>query len=265
MVLSEANYYTPEADFTYMSVSQYKSFAGSFGRLGCEAAAMARLSGEWCETPSTAMLVGSYVDAYFEGTLDKFRANNPSCFKRDGTLKSEFVKAEEIITRANREPLFMAYMNGEKQRIMTGEIGGVPWKVKMDSYIPGTAIVDLKVMQSISKLEWVRDVGYLDFVRYWGYDLQGAVYQEIVRQNTGEKLPFYIAGLSKEKQPDIEIIHVADIYLDEAMEMMLANLPTVLAVKSGEAEPKRCECCDYCRSTKVLTKSISLSDIVAKG
>ena len=70
-------------------------------------------------------------------------------------------------------------------------------KIKIDSYIPDVAIVDLKVMSSITRLEWVRDIGYLDFVRYWGYDIQGAVYQEIVRQNTGKKLPFFIAELRK--------------------------------------------------------------------
>ena len=83
----------------------------------------------------------------------------------------------------------------------------------MDSYIPGVAIVDLKVMASLTKLEWVRDIGYLDFVRYWGYDIQGAIYQEVVYQNTGKRLPFYIAGISKESTPNIEIIHVQDNYL----------------------------------------------------
>ena len=106
----------------------------------------------------------------------------------------------------------MKFMSGEKQVIMTGELFGTKWKIKMDSYIPGIAIVDLKVMASITKLEWVRDIGYLDFVRYWGYDIQGAIYQEIVRQNTGKKLPFYIAGATKESEPDIRIIHITDNY-----------------------------------------------------
>lgn len=59
---------------------------------------------------------------------------------------------------------------------MTGRLFGAEWKIKMDSYIPDVAIVDLKVMESITKLKWVRDLGYLDFIRYWGYDIQGAVY-----------------------------------------------------------------------------------------
>lgn len=262
--LEESNYYTGEANQQYMSVSQYKEFAGTYGRVACEAAALAKLNGEWEDETSTSMLVGSYVDHYFEGTLDYFKSDHPELFKRDGNLKAEYVKADEIIKRAERDELFMKYMSGEKQVIMTGEIGGVPWKIKMDSYIPGVAIVDLKVMQSITKLEWVRDLGYLDFIQYWGYDTQGAVYQEIVRQNTGKKLPFYIAGLSKEKEPNIEVIYVADSYLNEALENVKRNLPHILAVKRGELKPHRCECCDYCRHTKVLTRPIGIADLIAK-
>ena len=107
---------------------------------------------------------------------------------------------------------------------MTGELFGAKWKIKIDSYIPKVAIVDLKVMASITELKWVKDLGYLDFVRYWGYDVQGAVYQEIVRQNTGDKLPFYIAGATKEKEPDIRIVHVTDNYLQEALNVVCPDI-----------------------------------------
>ena len=100
---------------------------------------------------------------------------------------------------------------------MTGELFGTKWKIKMDSYIPDIAIVDLKVMASITKLEWVRDIGYLDFVRYWGYDIQGAVYQEVVYRNTGKRLPFFIAAASKEKETDIELIWIDDEHLHEKL------------------------------------------------
>ena len=45
----------------------------------------------------------------------------------------------------------MKCMSGEKQVIMTGELFGAKWKIKMDSYVKGTVIVDLKVMSSITK------------------------------------------------------------------------------------------------------------------
>lgn len=157
----------------------------------------------------------------------------------------------------------MAHMSGQKQVIMIGELFGLPWKIKIDSYLDGIAIVDLKIMSSLTKLEWVRDIGYLDFVRYWGYDIQGAVYQEIVYQNTGKRLPFYIAGASKEKATNIKVIHVQDNYLREAMNMIEHNIERVRQVKSGEVLPNRCECCDHCRETEVLTGPIGIADLVA--
>ena len=264
MILTDENYYSQAANMESMSVSQFKSFCGTYGHMACEARAMAELRGEWTPPPSTAMMVGSYVDRWFEGTIDSFKDEHPEIFKRDGDLKAEYKMADRLIGRAQRDDLFMKYMSGEKQVIMTGEIAGIPWKVKIDSYIEGKAIVDLKVMESITKLKWVRDIGYLDFVRYWGYDIQGAVYQEIVRQNTGQKLPFYIAGISKETTPNIEVIHVNNLYLNEALNVVMANAKRVHDVKSGKVQPDRCECCDYCRETKVLKHPIGIQDLVAE-
>lgn len=312
MVLTAENYYSREANEEYMSVSQYKDFAGTYGKMACEFTAMEKLNERWEDEKTTALLVGSYVDSYFEGTLDKFREENPEITKitksnkndliynaaiiarkinpriKKGTpkydewikklekddevqfimerlkyLKSDFVKAEKIISRIKRDNYFMKYMSGEKQAIMTGELFGAKWKIKIDSYIPDVAIVDLKVMSSITRLEWVRDIGYLDFVRYWGYDIQGAVYQEIVRQNTGKRLPFFIAAATKETEPDIRIIHVTDNYLAEALNMVQMNMSRVLMVKSGKAEPDRCELCDCCRKNRVLTRPISITDLTA--
>ena len=210
MQLTSENYYSQEANKEYMSVSGYKDFAGTYGKMPCEFYGMEKLNGRWEDEKSTALLVGSYVDSYFEGSLDQFKKDNPEIFTQKGELKANFKQAEEIIARIERDEYFMKYMSGQKQVIMTGELFGAKWKIKMDSYIPGVAIVDLKVMASITDLKWVKDIGYLDFVRYWGYDIQGAVYQEIVRQNTGEKLPFFIAGATKQTEPDIRIIHVTD-------------------------------------------------------
>ena len=263
MNLTAENYYSDFANFAYMSVSQYKDFMGTYGRLGCEAGAMAKLRGEFTEPPSTAMLVGSYVDAWFEGTLDAFKGEHPEMFTQKGELKAPFKKAEEMIARAQRDKVFMRYMSGEKQVIMTGELFGCEWKIKMDSYLPGMGIVDLKCMSSLTKMNYTPDIGYLDFIRYWGYDIQGAVYQEIVRQNTGKRLPFFIAGISKEDAIDIEVIGVNDLYLSEALQMVERNMPHVLAVKSGAEEPGRCGMCKYCRDTKVLTQPIGISELMA--
>ena len=274
MILTAENYYSSEANMAYMSVSQFKDFAGTYGKIACEYAAMEKLNGRWKDETTTAMMVGSYVDAYFEGTLDRFKTENQEIFTKTSIKKfpespdkwelaSPYQKANDIIARIERDNYFTKYMSGQKQVIMTGELFGTEWKIKMDSYIPDVAIVDLKVMATITKLQWVRDIGYLDFVRYWGYDIQGAIYQEIVWQNTGKKLPFYIAAATKENEPDIRIIHVTDNYLMEALNMVEKELPRVLRVKSGEEEPDRCELCDCCKHNRVLNAPISINDLIA--
>lgn len=263
MVLTAENYYSKEANKEYMSVSQYKDFAGTYGKMACEFSAVEKLEERWKQKKTTPLLVGSYVDSYFEGTLEEFKKENPEIFTQKGELKANYKQAERIVARMERDPLFMQYMSGEKQVIMTGELFGAEWKIKIDSFVRGIAITDLKVMASITKLEWVKDIGYLDFVRYWGYDIQGAIYQEIVYQNTGERPPFYIAAGTKEEEPNIEVIHVTQNYLDEAKHMVEMNMPRILRVKNGEAEPDRCEMCDCCRHTKVLKRPISITNLVA--
>ncbi len=263
MELTAENYYGKEANKAYMSVSQFKDFAGTYGKMACEFEAIEKMEERWQDEPSTAMLVGSYVDSYFEGSLEEFKKKNPDIFTQKGELKANFKQAEEIIARIEKDAYFMKFMSGEKQKIMTGEMFGANWKIKMDSYIEGIAIVDLKVMASIRDLKWVKDLGYLDFVRYWGYDIQGAVYQKIVEINTGKKLPFYIAAATKEKEPDIQIIQITQNYLDEALSVVEANIGRILRLKNGEIEPDRCEVCDCCKHHRVLTAPISILDLVA--
>ncbi len=273
MKLTSENYFSKEAAEIYSGASEFKNFFGTLVRPGCEARALAELRGEWGKEMSTALLVGSYVDAHYEGILDLFKAQHPEILLKNGGLKAEYRQADEIITFLEADPKFDQYMSGEKQIIMTGKIEEVPFKIKIDSWHPGKMIVDLKVMASLTKREFVRGVGRVSFVNYWGYDIQGAIYQEIVRQNTGERLPFFIAGASKEKQTNKELIWIDDNSLDIAMEWMtgeivvpstgevVTRLKRLSQLKSGKANPERCGKCDYCRATKMLTGPVHYMDL----
>ena len=265
MELNGDNYYSIEANQEYMSVSQFKEFAGTFGRTGCEFQAVMKEKGEWEEKTSTPLIIGGYVDAFYEGTdsLERFKANNPILFRNDGLLKAQYASAETVILRTVKDSYFQKYMSGEKQRIMTGELFGSKWKIKMDSYIPNICITDLKVMRSLTDTYRMPDGSRLDWVRYWGYDIQGAVYQEIVRQNTGRKLPFYIAAATKEEEPDIRIIEITQNYLDEALRFVESKMPRVMAVKNGIVQPDHCEECNCCKHFRVLKAPISISDLLS--
>lgn len=262
MILTNENYFSPEASREYLSVSQYKDFCGTLGKIACETEAIAKINGEWETEKTTALLVGSYVDAHFEGNLDLFKAQNPEIFTQKGGLKAEYRQAEEIINRIERDEYFMRFMSGNKQVIMTAELFGAKWKIKIDSYLENIAIVDLKVMRELRDSHWVKDFGHMDFIQYWGYDLQGTIYQEVVYQNTGKRLPFYIAAASKEKFPDIEIIQVDNQHLKEKLYEVEQNTPKILALKVGDMEPLRCGLCDYCKHTKVLTGPIHFSELI---
>lgn len=230
MQLTSENYYSKEANEEYLSVSQYKDFMGTYGKRGCEEYALAKIEGTWEENmeDSDALMVGSYVDAHFEGTLDLFKAKHPCMFKKDGGLMAKYLKANEMIQRCERDEVFSHYMSGEKQVIMTADMFGAKWKIKIDSYHPGQCIVDLKTCQSINKVFFHHDIGYMNFLAEWGYYIQGAVYQKVVEINTGKKLPFFIAAVSKEKVPDIQVIAVEQNLLDEALAEVEHNVPMIL-------------------------------------
>ena len=244
MILTNENYYSREANWEYMSVSQYKDFKS------CEARAIASLRGEWESPSTTALLVGSYVDSWFEGTLETFELEHPEIFTKKGELKADFVQADKLIAYAQMDPLFMEYMAGEKQTIFTAEIFGTLWKIKIDSYHPGDKIVDLKVMRSMERI-----MGK-SFVEHWGYDLQLAVYSEVVRRVTGLDLETYLAVLTKQDIPDKEIISVPAWRRHEILYDVERTMPRILAVKSGSEKPQRCGVCEYCRASKMLEEPI---------
>lgn len=262
MELTGKNYYSKEANEEFLSVSIYKDFFGTLGGKGCEARAMARIKGEYTEEPSTAMLVGSYVDSYFEGTLEEFKSNNPEILKKDGTLKSDYVQAETIIERIKLDKKFMQFMSGEKQTIMTAEIFGSMWKIKMDSYIPNTAIVDLKIVDNIYKSYYHKDTGHINFIQERGYDFQLAIYQKVVELNTGKRLPCYIAAADKGKTTNIEIIQIRQSELDGALVGLDIGIKRLNLLKSGEEQPERCGRCDYCKQTKIITRPILMSELL---
>lgn len=262
MKLNNKNYYTPKANQEFLSVSQYKDFFGSLGKKGCEAKALAKISGEYITEPTTAMLVGSYIDSYFAGTLDKFKEEHPELLKKDGTLKADYLQAENIIARIEKDKKFMQYLSGEKQTIMTAELFGAKWKIKMDSYLKDKAIVDLKIVSDIYERTFVKDVGAINFIQNWGYDFQLAIYQKVVEINTGNKLPCFIAVADKGKTTNIEIIQITQAELDSALIGVQYGVERILKLKSGEEQAERCGRCDYCKETKVIHKPILMSDLL---
>lgn len=237
-------------DTGHMSNSKFKRF------LQCESLGLIPF-GE----PSEAMLIGSYVDSYVEGTLEEFVENHPEIISSrgptKGQLKAGFKKAEEICDYIDNNPTLQDFLGGEKQTIMTGEISTVPYKIMMDSYSPGIAINDLKIMRSVTD----RSGNYYDFITQWRYDIQGAIYQEIVYQNTGERLPFYICAITKESPINSVIVEIDQQTLDTALDEVIYWSEWFYDIWNGLEVPNGCGRCSVCISNRINTPIITLEEL----
>jgi hypothetical protein len=246
MTLTSSNYYSPEANREYWSVSLFKAFDK------CEASGLAQVRGQYVRPETDALLIGSYVDAYFTGDLDEFVGNHAdSMFKKNGELYAKYEHANKVINAVENQPLMMQFLDGFYQEIMTAELFGVPWKIKMDVY-DGKRIVDFKTVKDFKPM-YKEGFGKVSFIEAWGYDIQGAVYQKVVEAATGKKFPFYIAAVTKEPVPDVGVWEIPQSVLDTALKVVEVKIDRFDLVKLGEIPPERCGTCEYCKQTKILT------------
>ena len=225
----------------YLGSSQFKHFKK------CEKEALAEVNGELEEKSTDALLFGSYVDAYFSNELDDFIPKHPEMFNKNGELKATFKNVESVISAIQNDEMMSKYLGGEHQVIMTGEIAGEPFKIKIDSYFPDKAIVDQKIIRDFEPIWDDEKHCKVDFIAYWGYLYQAAIYQEIVYQNTGKKLPFVLAVTTKEEVPAQKLIKIDQEYIDETLEEVKALAPRFGAIKRGEIAPVGCGHCPVCR------------------
>ena len=258
MTVTKENYFALETDKEYMSVSLFKSF------IKCEAKTMAKLNGEWEEENKDAFLLGSYVHAWSEGTLEEFKKDHPEMYSTRGAtkgqLKAAFQIADKMITTLKDDKLVQEAREGQKEVIQTAELFGVPWKVMFDIYNPDRkAIVDIKTTRNIhSKFS-----GNENFITHYDYLLQMAVYCEIDRINRKAEDYFqpHIIAVSREDIPDKAVIFLGtDFIRDKLLEVEIL-IDHIKAVWKGKEEPVRCEECDYCRATKKLDKVLFYMDL----
>lgn len=265
--LTSRNYYGKHADMEYCSFSQYKTFIGTDTEEGCEARGLAEARHEIEHRTSISMMIGSFVDAYFSGEFEKFIDQHyDEVIARSGknkdNLKIAYQKAVTMINRARRDPLFMEFMEGKKQKIYICEIGGVLFKCRMDVVHPERT-VDLKTCRTLNvyngKGILVRNLRgeLVPFIYAHGYDIQAAIYQEARYQNEGGvRLPHYINAISKDTDPldgsfhpMVKTIQIPQHVIDDRLKEVEQNAPRIQAIKRGEIEPINCGHCSYCNDT----------------
>ncbi|HEM4129024.1 TPA: PD-(D/E)XK nuclease-like domain-containing protein [Streptococcus suis] len=269
--LTQDNYYD---DKDYMSVSRFKQY------LECEAKALALDTGKWIdERDQKPLIFGNYVHSYFESKeahekfLEEHQSDLFSSRKPYGLL-ADYKLADKVIATLETDELFNNLYHGrkgdqvEKEMIVTGTIAGVPFKGKIDS-INHTRnyMVDLKTMKTIYGEEWCQELkrkvpGAIANIINYNYHVQGAVYQELLKQMTGRSYRPLIVAVSKEQVPDKEILKIDEVWLEEGLEQLKSNIVEVWNVIQGRQKPTSCGRCDYCRSKKKLDSVISLNELI---
>lgn len=269
--LTAENYYSHDTDWQYMSFSLFKNFEQ------CEARALAKLKDDWQPTSSPVpLLVGNYVHSYFESaeSHQKFIEDNrsdlmtrPTKSNPDGHLRAEFKVADSMIKTLSDDDMFdYFYAPGKKEVIVTGQIDGYWWKGKIDSLVLDKGyFCDLKTVDDIHKFHYNREALRPNFVFDRKYDMQMAIYQELIKQTFGKECVPYIFAVSKQFPPDKDAFKFSSVDARYQMQADIEEIkelqPHFWKVMTGEEAPVACGKCDYCRETKKLNDFIDVTDI----
>lgn len=255
MEITKSNYYSLEADRETMSVSQYKLW------LQCESMALAKLKGEYKRIETDAFLLGKYVHAWSEGTLEQFKEENPNLFSSRGStkgqLKATFQVGETMVNALSNDSNCMKFLEGNKEVIIEGELFGMKWRgmADVENLLKGF-FSDLKTTQAIHK-----KYGGLTFIEYYGYIEQMAIYRELIKQQFGKDLIPYIVAVEKNDNPLKAIIKIDERYTVPKLEEINYNMDRIKLVKNGIESPIGCGVCDYCRKTRKVTEILTIEDL----
>lgn len=263
--INPSNYYSNEANWFYRSKSQYWNFNK------CEAKALAELKGEYeVDKNQTPLIFGNYIHSFFESYqahknfIDQHEKELYSRGNKKNGLKKAYQQADKCIKALIHDNGFKNAYVGEKEAIVTGEIDGIAWMGKIDCLnLDSGVFFDLKTVDDIHKKHWNNDRHeYVNFAIDRGYDLQMAIYQELIYQTYGIKCMPIIIAVSKQEVPDKEIFTVNQNRLDECIDELRHRQQHMEQVINGEVKPIPCNRCDYCRSKKQLGKIKDIQDII---
>lgn len=255
MQINKDNYYSLEADISTMSVSQYKLW------MNCEHKALALIQGEYKRVETDAFLLGKFVHSWSEGTLEKFKEENPQLFSSRGAtkgeLKADYKVADSMIKALESDSNCMKFLEGEKEVIIQGELFGIHWRGMVDVLnLEKGFFSDLKTTQGIHK-----KYGGLTFIEHYGYVEQMAIYRELIKQQFGKDLIPYVVAVEKNDTPLKAIIKIDDRYTLPKLEEISYNIERITEVKEGKEKPCACGLCDYCRKTLYVSKILTIDEL----
>lgn len=251
MKLTSENYFSGEAMAAYMSYSQFKKFEE------CEAAAYANIVED-----KACFIEGHFFEALLNDTGSAFVAQHPEMCTKKGTLYANFERIVASAEAISRQPVLMSVFDRcEEQVILTGEIAGVPFKGCIDLFDRETLnAYDTKCVRDFKPIWSEAERSRLSWYFAWGYQYQAAIYRELIRQNFGSVGKMHLIAATKEPVPDVGFYQFDDEILDGALSIIETYAPKYQAIKDGKVEPTRCECCDYCKSTRFIKEPVIIEE-----
>jgi hypothetical protein len=271
MQLTKQNYHTPEANAAYWSNSQYAEFAA------CPARAVAGLRGEYKCKRSPAFAFGGLLDRALTATpeeLDEYM-HGPESLDDDG--KSFFFDQkgqwrnnadtrayQESVARVKLDPFWIQHLSKwQTQRIFTGTIAGLPWKIMADFYLDKhgcETVADLKFMADFAEEYVPASRARVPWYDANGYFRTMATYRHTVSQETGKPPLIFLFGYTKQATPDAGTV-IFDSpecieRFDREMVIIESRLPEFDAMKRGEIPAPGCDSteCEYCRGRHSLER-----------
>ena len=155
MILTPENYFSPEADYEYMSNSQYKGFRE------CETRQLAIVTGQYKRPDTKTFNVGHYIHAwndndkrelFIDENYDHLKSLGLILKTGHGKKSSELRAVDEIIFNHGNDPVMKAALAGEKEVINTFELFGIQWKSMIDTLnIERGYFTDLKFLKDLKK------------------------------------------------------------------------------------------------------------------
>jgi hypothetical protein len=182
------------------------------------------IQGRWQKEKSEALTVGNYFHTAFESdeAHEKFcNEHFEEIYKSKVSKTGEVIvtgrytpyeKADSMIRTAKDDNLIKSFidMPGENEKIMTGVLFGIPWRIRLDKYIADKRmIIDWKTTADIRELKYNPVTKEREtFIEAYGYVMRTAVYSEIEKQNAHSKVnpAFIIISISKQDPPDKEAL-----------------------------------------------------------
>lgn len=243
-ILTPENYHSSEARALWLSSSDVKK------AMRCEAA---WASGEREDEDKNAFIFGHLFEALVTGE----EYENPLVYSSKGPtkgqVKAEYRPAYDMAEAVRRSSMLAKIIDrSRKQVIMTGEIGGLPFRMMCDLLDVDGSIYDIKSARNFAPQYDEDRAAYRDWWAIWEYPVQLWIYREIARQN-GLAVPRVGLIAAAKDNADVQALALSRETMEAAEADARYAIERMAAIRHGDT-PEPCGHCRWCIGQKVITR-----------